>query len=78
MLAVIGGPEVNQLFLEHGLDAFHLSRVAGVRLPGGVPVFPDIGPARTPEDVLTAHGLKAGAQRVLDDARHATMVTWRR
>jgi hypothetical protein len=77
MLAVIGGPEVNQLFLEQGLDTFHLSRVAGVRLPDGVPVFPDV-PSRTPEDLLAAHGFKAGPQRVLDEARHATMVTWRR
>ncbi len=78
MLAVIGGPDVNQIFLDPGFDAFHLSRVAGVRLPGGVPVFPGIGPSKSPEDVLAAHGLKAGPQRVLDDARHATMVTWRR
>ena len=63
MLAVIGGPEVNQLFLDAlgCFDAFHLSRVADVRLPGGVPVFPDIGPDRTPEDVLAAHGLKPGS-----------------
>jgi dihydrofolate reductase len=78
MLAVIGGPHVNQLFLAHGFDAFHLSRVAGVRLPGGVPVFPDISPTRTPEDLLAAHGLRPGPQRVLDETRHATLVTWRR
>src|SRR5262245_63282540 len=29
MLAVIGGADVNQIFLERGYDAFHLSRVAG-------------------------------------------------
>ncbi len=64
MLAVIGGPEANQLFLDGdfgSFDAFHLSRVADVRLPGGVPVFPDISAGRTPEDVLAAHGLQARA-----------------
>ncbi len=79
MLAVIGGRDVNQLFLDRRLfDAFHLSRVAGVRLPGGVPVFPGIGPDRTPEDILAEHGLKPGPKRVLDAAAGATLVTWQR
>jgi hypothetical protein len=78
MLAVIGGPDANQLFLDYGFDAFHLSRVAGVRLPGGHPVFPGIGPDRTPEDILAAHGLKPGPERVLDASRGATLVTWTR
>jgi dihydrofolate reductase len=78
MLAVIGGPDVNQIFLERGFDVFHLSRVAGVRLPGGRPVFPEISPNRTPEDLLAQHGLKPGPQRVLDPAAVATLVTWRR
>lgn len=81
MLAVIGGPDANQLFIDGGagaFDAFHLSRVADVRLPGGVPVFPGIGPERTPEQVLAAHGLKPGPERVLDTAAGATLVTWRR
>jgi dihydrofolate reductase len=78
MLAVIGGGDVNQMFLEHGFDAFHLSRVAGVRLPGGRPVFSDIGPGRSVEDVLTQHGLKPSAPRVLDAAAGVTLVTWTR
>jgi dihydrofolate reductase len=78
MLAVIGGGDVNQLFLDRGFDAFHLSRVAGVRLPGGRPVFPDVGPDRTPEDVLAQHGLMRGPQQVLDPAAGATLVSWRR
>ena len=78
MLAVIGGGDVNQIFLDRGFDAFHLSRVAGVRLPGGRPVFPALGPDRTVEDVLTEHGLKPGPERVLDAARGATLVTWKR
>lgn len=78
MLAVIGGGDVNQIFLERGFDIFHLSRVAGVRLLGGRPVFPDIGPNRTPEDILAEHGLKPGPKRVLDAAAGATLVTWSR
>jgi dihydrofolate reductase len=77
-LTVIGGPEVYGLFLDIGYDEFHLSRVAGVRIPGGRPVFPGIGPNRTPEDVLASHGLKPGAERVLDQAAGATLVSWRR
>lgn len=78
MLAVIGGPDVNQLFLDDAMDTFHLSRVAGVSLPGGRPVFPDIGPQRLPEDILAEYGFKAGPERVLDADVRATLVTWRR
>jgi dihydrofolate reductase len=77
-LAVIGGPEVYRLFLDIGYDKFHLSRVAGVRIRGGRPVFPGIGPRRSPEDVLASHGLKPGAERMLDRAARATLVSWRR
>ncbi len=76
MLAVIGGADVNQLFLDLGYDAFHLSRVAGVTLPGGRPVFPGIEPNRTPEDLLTEHGLKPGPRRVLDPTAGVTLVSW--
>jgi len=78
MLAVIGGPDVNQMFLERGYDAFHLSRVAGLTLPGGRPVFRGLEPGRTPEDLLAAHGLAPGPPRVLDAAAGATLVTWRK
>lgn len=78
MLAVIGGGDVNQLFLDRGFDAFHLTRVAGVRLPGGRPVFPDVGPNKSPEDILTEHGLKPGPPRLLDPAAGATLVSWER
>jgi dihydrofolate reductase len=78
MLAVIGGPEVYELFLDIGYDAFHLTRAAGVHIPGGRPVFPEIGPDRTPEDVLSSRGLKPGPQRVLDANAGVTLVTWQR
>jgi hypothetical protein len=75
--AVTGGPDVFALFLEMGFDAFHLSRVASVTLPGGRPVFPQV-PARTPDDVLRSHQLAPGPTQVLDAPTHTTLVTWRR
>jgi dihydrofolate reductase len=78
MLAVIGGPDVYRLFLDIGYDAFHLTRAAGLRIPGGRPVFPEIGPDRSPEDVLAGRGLRPGTARVLDEAAGVTLVTWRR
>jgi dihydrofolate reductase len=77
VLAVIGGTDVFGLFLELGYDVFHLTRAAGVNLPGGRPLFPGV-PARTPEDLLASHGLKAGPVRTLDAAANVTLVTWRR
>ena len=76
-LAVIGGTAVFGLFLELGYDAFHLTRVPGVRLPGGRPVFPGI-PPDTPEDLLGRHGLKPGPMRLLDASTGLGIVTWRR
>jgi dihydrofolate reductase len=76
-LAVIGGTEVFGLFFEIGYDAFHLSRAGNVRLAGGRPVFPGVGP-RTPEDLMAAHGLKPGPVQILDQAAAATLCTWRK
>jgi dihydrofolate reductase len=78
MLAVIGGTDIYALFLAHSYDAFHLSRVPHVRLPGGRPIFPGIGPGRGPEDVLREHGLTPGPRQMLDAARGVTLVSWER
>ncbi len=75
-LGVIGGTDVFGLFLDR-YDVFHLSRTSHVRLPGGRPVFPAV-PARTPEHVLTSHGLHAGQRLVLDAANGLTLVSWHR
>jgi dihydrofolate reductase len=77
LLIVIGGTEVYGLFLEIGYDAFHLSRAAHARLPGGRPLFPQV-PGRTPEDLLARHGLKPGPTRVLDCSAGLALATWRR
>ena len=74
-VAVIGGTDVFGLFLERRYDVFHLSRAAGVRLPGGRPVFPGV-PASTPEQMLAESGLKPDAMRVLDASNGLTLVTW--
>ena len=76
-IAVIGGTEVFSMFLPL-YDAFHLSRAANATIPGGRPVFEEVGPNATPEDVLTRHGLKPGAQRELDSRAGVTEVTWER
>lgn len=75
-VAVLGGTELFGLFLPR-YDVFHLSRAAGVRLPGGRPVFPQV-PARSPESVLAEAGLVADPPRILDAARGLSLVTWRR
>jgi hypothetical protein len=76
VVGVIGGTDVFDLFLDR-YDVFHLSRVPGVRLPGGRPVFSSV-PSRTPEQELAAHGLAPGPQQVLDAAQALTLVSWRR
>jgi dihydrofolate reductase len=76
VIAIIGGTDVFGMFLPIGYDAFHLSRAAHVTLPGGRPVFPEV-PARSPEDVLAAYGLRPGPVQVLDEAAGASLVTWR-
>jgi hypothetical protein len=59
-------------------DSFHLSRAANAKIPGGHPVFKEVGPNATPEDVLMRHGLKPGPRRVLDAAAGVSVVTWER
>jgi len=77
LLAVIGGTDVFGYFLQQGYDAFYLTRVDRVRLPGGRPVFPGV-PALKPEDLLSRHGLKSSPPRLLDAASGATLMTWQR
>ena len=75
-VGIVGGTDVFGMFLDR-YDVFHLSRAPHVRLPGGRPVFPDV-PARTPEQVLAAHGLAPGEPQVIDQAGGVTLVSWRR
>jgi hypothetical protein len=74
--AILGGPEVYKVFLNIGYDAFRLSRAAGVKLPGGVPVFPEVRSGRSPEDVLAEFGYAPGPTTFLDEANAVTLVSW--
>lgn len=77
-LGIIGGMDVFDLFLAIGYDAFHLSRAANVKLPGGVPVFSQIRSGRTPEEVLTEFGLTPGPTQMLDAVNDLSLATWTR
>jgi dihydrofolate reductase len=77
VIAIIGGTDVFSLFLPQ-YDAFHLSLAPGATIPGGLPVFSEVGPNATPEDVLTRHGLNPGPSRALDPAAGVSVVTWKR
>jgi hypothetical protein len=76
IVGVLGGTDVFWLFLDR-LDVFHVSRAPDVRLPGGRPIFPEV-PRRTPEEVLSSHGLHPGQRQVLDPKHGLAVVSWRR
>src|SRR6185295_12366805 len=57
-IAIIGGPGVFDMFMDR-YDTFWLSLAPRVSLPGGEPCFGGV-PARTPQQVLAAHGLAPG------------------
>jgi dihydrofolate reductase len=75
-VAIIGGPDVFAMFMDR-YDTFWLSQAPRVRLPGGEPCFPGV-PERPPEEILAAHGLKAGAAQMLDHADDVSVTPWRR
>jgi dihydrofolate reductase len=75
-IAVIGGPVVFAMFLDH-YDTFWLSQAPHVHLPGGHPCFPGV-PERSPQQILAAHGLKPGEPQILDAAHDVRVTSWRR
>jgi len=74
--AVIGGPDAFGMFMDR-YDTFWLSQAPLVRLPGGQPCFPGV-PERSPQDILAAHGLKAGEAQILDAGAGVSVTPWRR
>jgi hypothetical protein len=76
-VAIIGGPAVFGMFLDR-YDTFYLSRAPHVRVPGGKPCFPGVGPEHPPQQVLAAHGLKAAETELLDPAFDISVTAWRR
>jgi hypothetical protein len=75
-VAIIGGPAVFGMFMDR-YDIFWLSQAPRVRIPDGQGCFPGV-PARSPQQVLTAHGLKAGSANILDAANDVSVTPWRR
>ncbi|MBV9563049.1 MAG: dihydrofolate reductase [Bradyrhizobium sp.] len=75
-VAIIGGPDVFDMFMDR-YDAFFLSQAPHVRLPDGEACFPGV-PARSPQQILAAHGLMADKREVLDRAADVTVTPWRR
>jgi dihydrofolate reductase len=77
IVAIIGGTDVFGLFLPH-YDAFHLTRAAHAKIPGGRPVFPTVSAQATPEQILAGHGLAPGPRREIDAAAGIALITWER
>jgi dihydrofolate reductase len=75
-VAVIGGPDVFGMFMDR-YDTFWLSHAPRVRLPGGEPCFPGV-PEQSPQQILAAHGLRAGDAQILDSANDVSVTPWRR
>jgi len=75
-VAIIGGPGVFDMFMDR-YDTFWLSQAPRVRLPEGEPAFSGV-PARSPQQILAAHGLRAGESQILDAAEGVVVTPWRR
>ena len=75
-VAIIGGPDVFDMFMDR-YDTFWLSQAARVRISDGEGCFPGV-PERTPQQILAAHGLKAGETEMLDPTEQVSVTPWRR
>lgn len=75
-VAIIGGPDVFDMFMDR-YDTFWLSQAPKVSLPDGQSVFSGV-PQRTPQQILSGHGLTAGQSLVLDAANGVTVTPWQR
>ena len=76
IVAVVGGRQVFDLFLELGYDEFHLARIAGVHVPDGVAIFSEVVTGHNADAVLVGHGMRAGSAEVLDTAAGVTLKVW--
>lgn len=75
-VAVLGGPDVFALFFDR-FDTFFLSQASKVSIPDGRGCFPGV-PAKSPQEILAAHGLIAGGARVLDPKNDVKVTPWMR
>lgn len=77
-VAVVGGMQVLDLFLEHGFDAFDLARAEDVRLPDGRPLFGAVAKGESADAVLAAAGLGAAPPALLQARPRVVLTLWRR
>lgn len=76
-VATPGGQSAFDAFLAIGLATFHLSRAAGVRLPGGRGLFSACDDGRTAAEILRAARLVSGPETPIDPAAGVTLALWR-
>jgi len=76
-VAIIGGTAAYDLFLDRYAE-FHLCRAGKVKLPGGTPVFSQVGLGLAPEDVLRSNGLEPAAKQMLDPDHDLSHCCWKR
>jgi hypothetical protein len=74
--AIIGGPDVFGMFLDR-YDTFWLSQAHGLKIPDGQGGLPGV-PEKTPQDILSRHGLTVAEVRKLDPALDVDVTAWRR
>ena len=75
-MAIIGGPGVFDMFMDR-YDTSGCRSRPRVHLPDGEPCFPGV-PARSPQQILAAHGLKPGEPRLLDPGEDVSVTPWHR
>lgn len=76
-VATPGGQAAFDVFLAIGFNAFHLTRMRGVRLPGGRGLFAACDRGARAASVLAAAGLMPEAARTIDAAADVTLTVWR-
>ena len=74
--AIIGGPDVFEMFMDR-YDTFWLSQARGLKIPDGQGGFPGV-PQKTPQEILSAHGLAPSDVRKLEPAHDVNVTAWRR
>lgn len=77
-MAVVGGAELFATFLAIGYDTFFLTVCRTASVPDGRKTFPEMEPRPdlTPQAVLTHHGYRLHAQRMLDLATDTVLEEW--
>ena len=77
VVAILGGTAAYDMFLPR-YSAFHLMQAGRVALPDGVPVLRAVGDGASPDEVLSAHGLRLQEEETLDPAHALVRQKWAR